>query len=45
MPPFDDDDLPPSAPPEPIPILTWVLMGAALLLAFCTAVMFVRPVA
>ena len=43
MPPFDDEDLPPSSPPESIPMLTWVLLGAVLLLAFCTAVMFVRP--
>jgi hypothetical protein len=44
MPPFDDEDLPPSSSPrETVSILTWVLMGALLLLAFCTAVMFVRP--
>jgi hypothetical protein len=44
MPPFDDDDLPPpSLPRESISIVTWVLMGAALVLAFCIAVMFVRP--
>jgi len=44
MPPFDDEDLPPSSSQrETVPILIWVLMGAVLLLAFCTAVMFVRP--
>ena len=43
MPPFDDEDLPPSSPPESVSILTWVLLGAVLLLAFCIAVMFVRP--
>jgi hypothetical protein len=44
MPLLDDEDLPPpSSPPETISILTWVLMGAALVLAFCAAVIFVRP--
>ena len=39
----DDDDLPPGPPPRDIPVLVWVIAGAALALAFCVAVILLRP--
>lgn len=39
----DDDDLPPDPPPMDIPVLAWVIAGAALALAFCVAVILLRP--
>ena len=37
-----DDDMPPSKPPQDIPLLAWAIAGAMLALVFCVAVMFAR---
>ncbi len=38
-----DDDLPPEPRPPEIPVLAWIVAGAALALAFCFAVFLLQP--
>ena len=38
-----NDDLPPEPRPPDIPALVWMVAGVALALAFCVAVILLRP--
>ena len=37
------DDLPPERRPQDIPVLVWMVAGALLALAFCVAIILLRP--
>jgi len=38
-----DDDMPPESRAPEIPALVWMVAGAGLVLAFCVAIILLRP--